>query len=90
MSAVNGESSTTKPPGEQGGFGGGFQPQGKMTVQPPKKEDLQRSYASIVGDDGNPSGWYGSMGKFLRHSRASPTCSPQSLICALQSTRLVV
>ncbi|UNI19879.1 hypothetical protein JDV02_006023 [Purpureocillium takamizusanense] len=61
MSAVNGESSTTKPHGETAGFGGGFQPQGKMTVQPPKKEDLQKSYASIVGDDGNPSGWYGSM-----------------------------
>ncbi|CAK7203709.1 hypothetical protein SEUCBS139899_006453 [Sporothrix eucalyptigena] len=39
----------------------GFRPQGNMAVVPPKKEDLQKSYASIVGDDHNPAGWYGSM-----------------------------
>ncbi|EPE07558.1 stomatin-like protein [Ophiostoma piceae UAMH 11346] len=39
----------------------GFRPQANMAVVPPRKEDLQMSYASIVGDDHNPSGWYGSM-----------------------------
>ncbi|OAA57466.1 stomatin family protein [Niveomyces insectorum RCEF 264] len=39
----------------------GFRPQVNMAVEPPRKEDLQKSYASIVGDDGNPAGWYGSM-----------------------------
>lgn len=39
----------------------GFRPQVNMTVQPPRQEDLQKSYASIVGDEANPSGWYGSM-----------------------------
>lgn len=47
------------------GVGGatGFRPQGPMVVQPPKQEDLQKSYASIVGNDANPKGWYGSMSK---------------------------
>ncbi|KIH89208.1 hypothetical protein SPBR_07445 [Sporothrix brasiliensis 5110] len=39
----------------------GFRPQANMAVVPPRKEDLQKSYASIVGDDHNPAGWYGSM-----------------------------
>lgn len=43
---------------------GGFQPTHKMTVQPPKKEDLQRSYATVVDEDANPQGWYGSMSTF--------------------------
>lgn len=32
-----------------------------MTVEPPRQEDLQQSYAQIVDDNANPSGWYGSM-----------------------------
>jgi erythrocyte band 7 integral membrane protein len=40
---------------------GGFRPQAAMVVQPPKVEDLQQSYASIVGTDADPKGWYGSM-----------------------------
>lgn len=40
---------------------GGFQAQSKMAVQPPKEEDLQRSYATIVSSEANPKGWYGSM-----------------------------
>ena len=43
----------------------GFRPQQNMTVEPPKPRDLQPSYASIVGDDANPEGWYGSMSKSL-------------------------
>jgi erythrocyte band 7 integral membrane protein len=37
-----------------------------VTVQPPKREDLQPSYAQIlVGDEGQGQshGWYGSMSK---------------------------
>ena len=40
---------------------GGFRPQQNMTVQAPRQEDLQESYAKIVGNDANPKGWYGSM-----------------------------
>lgn len=44
--------------------GGGFRPQaGMTTVIPPQAGDLQKSYASIVGDDPGPKGWYGAMGK---------------------------
>ncbi|KAK3988189.1 putative stomatin-like protein [Cladorrhinum sp. PSN332] len=40
----------------------GFRAQANMTaVQPPKPEDLQRSYAAVVDSDANPKGWYGSM-----------------------------
>ncbi|KAF4126382.1 Regulator of protease HflC, stomatin/prohibitin superfamily [Geosmithia morbida] len=39
----------------------GFQPQKNMTVQPPKQEDLQRSYATVVDSEASPKGWYGSM-----------------------------
>ncbi|KAK1986367.1 SPFH domain/Band 7 family protein [Colletotrichum cereale] len=45
-----------------GGLGqGGFKPHGEMTVKPPTKEDLQRSYAKVVEEDANPKGWYGMM-----------------------------
>lgn len=42
----------------------GFKPQQNMVVIPPKKEDLQPSYATVVGADPNPRGWYGSMSTF--------------------------
>lgn len=45
----------------------GFRPQANMAVVPPRKEDLQKSYASIVGDDHNPAGWYGSMSMFISY-----------------------
>jgi hypothetical protein len=45
---------------------GGFRPQNNMmTVEPPKKEDLQHSYATVVANDANPSGWYGSMSTYM-------------------------
>lgn len=77
---VNGDSSSKAP--EQGT--GGFQTQTKMTVIPPKKEDLQRSYATIVENDANPKGWYGTMST----SFAFPRCglsSPMQLQLQLQS-----
>lgn len=43
------------------GVNTGFRPTAPMAVAPPRPEDLQRSYASIVGNDANPKGWYGSM-----------------------------
>ncbi|RDA89638.1 hypothetical protein CP533_0738 [Ophiocordyceps camponoti-saundersi (nom. inval.)] len=58
--------------------GGGFQAQNKMAVQPPRQEDLQKSYARIVGDDANPKGWYGSMinalGSLIGSLGAFPCC----------------
>lgn len=39
----------------------GFRPQVNMTVQPPRQEDLQRSYAGIVANDADAKGWYGTM-----------------------------
>ncbi|KAI1084880.1 stomatin-like protein [Whalleya microplaca] len=44
-----------------GGGPVGFRPQANMTVEPPRQEDLQQSYASIVGTDADAKGWYGSM-----------------------------
>lgn len=41
----------------------GFRPQAPMIVQPPRQEDLQKSYASIVGNDADAKGWYGGMSK---------------------------
>lgn len=64
MNEQYGEGSSSKAT-ENGVEGnGGFIAQAKMTVQPPKKEDLQRSYATIVSTDANPKGWYGSMSRF--------------------------
>lgn len=36
-------------------------PQPAMIVVPPRQEDLQKSYATVVDPDANPKGWYGSM-----------------------------
>jgi hypothetical protein len=49
--------------GKQADSNGGFRPHNNMAmvVQPPKPEDLQRSYATVVSADANPKGWYGSM-----------------------------
>lgn len=65
MSAVNGagQGSTSKAADLNGLSAPGFQPQNKMTVQPPSGEDLQKSYAAVVGNEANPKGWYGSMSK---------------------------
>lgn len=56
----------------------GFQPQNKMTVVPPKAEDLQMSYASIVGTDADAKGWYGTMvnavGSAIGFAGAIPCC----------------
>ncbi|KAH0425665.1 stomatin family protein [Colletotrichum camelliae] len=56
----------------------GFKAHGGMTVQPPTKEDLQRSYARIVENDANPKGWYGTMinavGSCIGTMGAIPCC----------------
>jgi len=45
--------------------GGGFRPHAPMNtlmnVEPPKPEDLQKSYATLVGTDADAKGWYGGM-----------------------------
>ncbi|KAK4651310.1 hypothetical protein QC762_605090 [Podospora pseudocomata] len=58
---------------------GGFKPQGNMVaVVPPKPEDLQRSYATVVDANANPKGWYGSMvngiGTLIGTLGAVPCC----------------
>jgi erythrocyte band 7 integral membrane protein len=46
---------------------GGFRVQDNMmAVQPPRQEDLQKSYATVVAHDANPKGWYGSMSMAAR------------------------
>jgi erythrocyte band 7 integral membrane protein len=56
---ANGSSGSKVPEGESST--GGFQAQNKMTVQPPKQDDLQQSYATVVRTDVDYKGWYGGM-----------------------------
>lgn len=44
---------------------GGFQAIKPMTVQPPRQEDLQTSYANTVDAESNPKGWYGNMSMLI-------------------------
>jgi regulator of protease activity HflC (stomatin/prohibitin superfamily) len=60
MSAPHSSAGASKDPIGTNGAGG-FRAPANMVVEPPKEEDLQKSYASIVGNDANPKGWYGSM-----------------------------
>ncbi|EGX88482.1 stomatin family protein [Cordyceps militaris CM01] len=58
---------------------GGFVRQGRMAVvAPPSEEDLQTSYAKVVGSEANPKGWYGSMintlGAIIGTMGAVPCC----------------
>jgi len=62
MSTEAGTSSTSK--AVDPATNGGFRPQVNMTVEPPKAGDLQKSYASIVGEVSNTNGWYGGMSRF--------------------------
>ncbi|KAG6146083.1 hypothetical protein E4U34_006837 [Claviceps purpurea] len=39
----------------------GYETGPKMEVQPPRQEDLQQSYATLIGNDSNPKGFYGGM-----------------------------
>ncbi|KAK7977401.1 hypothetical protein PG988_004891 [Apiospora saccharicola] len=60
---TTGKDHATNGAGSSAATSGGFRPHQNMTtvVEPPRPRDLQASYASIVGDDANPEGWYGSM-----------------------------
>lgn len=73
-----GASRAAKAPESGDGPAIGFRPQANMTVQPPRQEDLQKSYASIVGDDSNPKGFYGIMvnatGAVIGTMGAVPCC----------------
>ncbi|KAL7922008.1 SPFH domain family protein [Trichoderma austrokoningii] len=85
MSAVNGaghgNGSTSKAADVDGHSAPGFQPQNKMTVQPPTGEDLQRSYAAVVGSEANPKGWYGSMINTLGACIGTMGAVPCCIIC---------
>lgn len=62
---INGGSSSAKAPEHAPVDGnGGFISQNKMSVEPPKKEDLQRKYATVVEQEAGPNDWYGSMSKY--------------------------
>ncbi|KAL7903233.1 SPFH domain family protein [Trichoderma sp. TUCIM 5745] len=83
MSAVNGagQGSTSKAADLNGHSVPGFQPQNKMTVQPPSGEDLQKSYAAVVGSEANPKGWYGSMINSLGACIGTMGAIPCCIIC---------
>jgi len=60
----------------------GFRPnQNMVTVQPPKAEDLQRSYATVVSHDANPQGWYGSMINGLGACIGTMGAIPCCIVC---------
>lgn len=54
---------------------GGFRPHTQMTVQAPRREDLQKSYASVV-DNVDVKGWYGAMSAWLMFSVVSRHHTP--------------
>ena len=68
---INGGSSSANPkapaPAPTEG-NGGFVSQHKMSVEPPKKEDLQRKYATVVEHEAGTNDWYGSMSKYCTDS----------------------
>ncbi|KPM40291.1 hypothetical protein AK830_g6298 [Neonectria ditissima] len=74
---INGDSSSKAPEAPAVGF----QTQSKMAVVPPKKEDLQRSYATIVENDANPKGWYGTMINGLGNVVGVMGAIPCCIIC---------
>ncbi len=63
MASISNDAGTTSSKGKTAlpETNGGFRPQVNMVVQPPRPEDLQKSYATVVDTDANPKGWYGSM-----------------------------
>ena len=80
MSSVNGaQGSSSKAPETDTPLG--FQPHNKMTVQPPKQEDLQRSYATVVSNEANPKGWYGTMINTLGACIGTMGAIPCCIIC---------
>lgn len=58
-----------------------------VNVQPPKREDLQPSYAQVLqgDDDTNTSGWYGSMSKFDIYSRSCAYLSMRRLLIIVRT-----
>lgn len=61
MAETNGGGSSSKAPALAPAPAPAYESGLKMEVQPPKQGDLQQSYATLVGNDPNPKGWYGSM-----------------------------
>ncbi|KAK4122858.1 hypothetical protein N657DRAFT_646612 [Parathielavia appendiculata] len=62
---------------DNGPSNGGFRSQQAMKVEPPRLEDLQKSYASVLEDPRSP-GWYATMisslGEFIGTLGAIPFC----------------
>ncbi|KAI9816082.1 MAG: hypothetical protein M1832_005165 [Thelocarpon impressellum] len=83
MSSDNGKAPAAQNGAQNGGFraanpGGSGHP--LITVQPPRREDLQPAYAQTLGaeDDAGTHGWYGGMinalGNFIGFMGAVPCC----------------
>lgn len=77
---INGGGSSSKAAASVEGSGG-FQAQHKMKVEPPKKEDLQRSYARIVEEDATPDGWYARMKDTLGNIIGTVGAVPGCIFC---------
>ena len=72
--------SSSKAPDSEGHLGG-FVATTKMAVQPPKKEDLQKTYATTVPGESNPKGWYGSMINTLGACIGTMGAIPCCIVC---------
>ena len=66
-----GASSNRKPPNTSG----------LVTVEPPRREDLQPAYAQLLhgDDDASAHGWYGAMSMCFRHFSSPFHCPNTSL-----------
>lgn len=65
------QSPNGKQPAASGSGDQPFRPQPAMVV-PPRQEDLQKSYATVVDANATPKGWYGSMSTSLLPSFREP------------------
>jgi erythrocyte band 7 integral membrane protein len=82
---ANGSSGSKVPEGESST--GGFQAQNKMTVQPPKQDDLQQSYATVVRTDVDYKGWYGGMSKSFSFLFLAFSLALCSILCHASYSR---
>ena len=87
--AASGDGKAPLPPSGFHNGNPGSTPQGLVEVQPPRREDLQPSYAQTLqgdADDANTHGWYGAMSEFALRD---PERSFVRCLKKFQSTRLV-
>jgi erythrocyte band 7 integral membrane protein len=80
-STTNGSTSAAHKAPENEPSTGGFVAQNKMTVQPPKESDLQKSYATVVHTEDDHKGWYGTMLNHLGSMVGAMGAIPCCIIC---------